>query len=69
MRRTFLALSALAALAAGLMTVATAQEAQGPGGANVAPHHSRNVGNCRTIIAHRTNGMGNSVTIRRRVCD
>jgi outer membrane scaffolding protein for murein synthesis (MipA/OmpV family) len=74
MKRTLLALSALAALTAGSMTAATAQELHvGPGGVGVGPNHyydyDRDRGNCRTIITHRTNDMGNSVTVRRRVCD
>lgn len=72
MKRTLLALSALAALAAGSMTVANAQDVQiGPGGVDVGPHrhYYDHGGNCRTIIEHHTNDMGNSVTVRRRVCD
>ena len=53
MKRTLLALSALAALAAGSMTVATAQELHvGPGGVGVGPRHYYDYGgsNCRTMV-------------------
>ena len=74
MKRTLLTLSALAALAVGSMTAANAQEVQvGPGGVGVGPRHTYDYGgdrgNCRTIITHHTNDMGNSVTVRRRICD
>jgi hypothetical protein len=70
MKRVLLALSAVAAL----MVSAGAASAQdihiGPGGVDVGPrHHYYDTGNCRTIIDHRVGPNGNSVTIRRRVCD
>jgi hypothetical protein len=73
MKRTLLALSALAALTAGSMT-ATAQEELhvGPGGVGVGPRHTYDYGgdsNCRTVITHRRDDAGNSVTVRRRTCD
>lgn len=71
MKRTLLALSAIAAIAlpAGL---ASAQEFHiGPGGVYVGPHHGyRDFDrNCRVVISHHTNEWGNDVTVRRRICD
>jgi hypothetical protein len=70
MKRVLLALSAVAAL----MVSAGAASAQdihvGPGGVDVGPrHHYYDTGNCRTIIDHHVGPNGNSVTVRRRVCD
>jgi len=69
MKKTLFALAALALLTAGTMTAANAQGA--PGGIDVNPPRGDYQGgrNCRTIITHHTNAMGNSVTVRRRVCD
>jgi len=45
----------------------------GPGGVRVERGHrwdrSFDRSDCRTIIDHRTNRWGESVTVRRRVCD
>jgi hypothetical protein len=68
MKRTLIALAALAMLTAGSVMAANAQDIHiGPGGVGIGPHHDR--GNCRTIITHRTDAMGNDVTVRRHVCD
>jgi hypothetical protein len=69
MKRTLFALSAVAALlAAG---AASAQDIRvGPGGVAIGPrHHYYDTGSCRTIIDHHVSPSGNSVTVRRRVCD
>jgi hypothetical protein len=70
MKRILLALSATAAL----MVTAGAASAQdihvGPGGVDVGPrHHYYDTDRCRTIIDHRVGPSGDSVTVRRRVCD
>jgi hypothetical protein len=69
MKRILLALSAAAAL----MVSAGAASAQdihiGPGGVRVGPRHYYDTERCRTIIDHRVSPSGNSVTVRRRVCD
>ncbi len=74
MKRTLLALSAVAALTVSA-GVASAQDVQvGPGGVDVGPRHhyydtDRGDRGCRTIIDHHVGPNGNSVTVRRRVCD
>ncbi len=83
MRRTLLALSAIAALTAGSAGVANAQGVGiGPGGVYVSPGHDRGYrdrdygdrgyrdrgDNCRMVITHRR-GPNGSVTVRRRICD
>lgn len=73
MKRILMALAAVAALTTGSIGVANALDfGVGPGGVYVGPsHHQRyyDTGNCRTVITHRTNDFGNSVTVRRRICD
>jgi hypothetical protein len=80
MKRFVIAFAALAALAAGAATSASAVEfGVGPGGIYVGPDHrydhryyrdyDNGYGGCRTIITHRTNRYGEDETIRRRVCD
>ena len=72
MKRTLLALSAVAALMA-TAGVASAQDIHiGPGGVGIGPRHhyyDYDRGNCRTIIDRRVNADGDRVTVRRRVCD
>jgi hypothetical protein len=69
MKRILFALSAVAALT--VAGAANAQDVQvGPGGVDIGPrHHFSDTGRCRTIIDHHVSPSGNSVTIRRRVCD
>lgn len=75
MKRALLVLSAVAALTAGSIGAANALEfGVGPGGAYVGPsdhyhHRLYDYGSCRTVITHRTNEFGGSVTVRRRICD
>lgn len=72
MKQAVLVLAAGAALALGSITMANAQDIHvGPGGVDVGPHHHYYDygGNCRTVIEHRTNERGDSVTVRRHVCD
>ncbi len=80
MRRFIIAFAALGALTAGTATTASAVEFNvGPGGVYVGPdryydngyyrEYSRDYGDCRTILTHRTNRYGEDVTVRRRVCD
>ncbi|MEZ2141327.1 hypothetical protein AAE026_03295 [Bradyrhizobium sp. DN5] len=76
MKRTILALAAVAALAAGAVTTANAVEfGIGPGGVYVGPdRYYRDYGNdyygaCRTIVEHRINRFGEDVVVRRRICD
>ncbi len=79
MKRTLLALSAIAALTAGSPGMANAQDVGvGPGGPYVGPNHDRGFAeergfrergeNCHLVITHRR-GPSGSVTVRRRVCD
>jgi hypothetical protein len=75
MKRTFLALSAIAALTAVSAGVANAQGVGvGPGGAYVSPDHDQGYNdrdrgrNCHLVITHRR-GPNGSITVRRRVCD
>jgi hypothetical protein len=78
MRRTLLALSAIAAMTVASASLASAQDIHvGPGGVGVGPDHSyrdRDFGNrdggenCHVVISHRM-GPNGSVTVRRRVCD
>jgi hypothetical protein len=69
-KQAVLALAALAMLTAGSIAAANAQGAPGgPGGAMNPPRNIQGGNNCRTVITHRTNAMGNSVTVRRRICD
>lgn len=73
MKRILFALSAVAALT--VAGAASAQDIQvGPGGVDVGPRHhyydtDRGDRGCRTIIDHHMSPNGNSVTVRRRVCD
>lgn len=83
--RTLIATFASSLLIMGTIASASAQDAQtGPGGVEASPggieaspggtgHHPRHLynsaGNCHVMITHRTNRMGDSVTVRRRVCD
>ena len=74
MKRSLLALSTIAALAAGSVVAANAVEFNvGPGGVYVGPNYHRHYydreGDCRVIITHHTNRWGNDVTVRRRECD
>lgn len=76
MRRTLLALSAIAAMPVVSASLASAQDIHiGPGGVGVGPGHAyRDYGygdrseNCHVVISHRM-GPNGSVTVRRRVCD
>lgn len=70
MKRVLLALSAVAALAISA-GAASAQDIHiGPGGVGIGPrHHYYDSDRCRTIIDHHMSPSGNSVTVRRRVCD
>jgi hypothetical protein len=69
MKRILLALSAVAALTISA-SAASAQDIHvGPGGVRVGPDHYYDEGHCRTIIDHHVSPSGNSVTVRRRVCD
>lgn len=72
MKRTLLALSAVAALTASAGAASAQDIRVGPGGVDVGPRHhyyDTDRGNCRTIIDHHMSPSGNSVTVRRRVCD
>lgn len=76
MKRVLLALSAVAALGAGSIGAANALEfGVGPGGVYVGPndrdyhHRYYDYGGCRTVITRRTNEFGNTVVVRRRICD
>ena len=80
MKRFFLALAAVATLAAGGMTAANAVEfGVGPGGVYVGPDRDRYYhdygyyndyrGNCRVVVTHHTNRFGEDVAVRRRICD
>jgi hypothetical protein len=75
MKRTLLALFAIAAMTAASASLASAQDIHvGPGGVGVGPDHGyrdRDYGyrdHCRLVISHRM-GPNGSVTVRRRVCD
>jgi hypothetical protein len=78
MKRTLLALSAMAALTAVSAGVANAQGGGvGPGGVYVGPDHDQGYSdrgfrdrgdNCRIVITHRR-GPNGSITVRRRICD
>jgi hypothetical protein len=77
MKQALLALAAVAMLTAGSIAAANAQGGgMSPGGPGVSPGggaagQPRNMQggtNCRTVITHRTNAMGHSVTVRRRIC-
>jgi hypothetical protein len=75
MKRILMAVSAVAALTAGSVGAASALDfGVGPGGVYVGPDHYHHryydeYGGCRTVITHRTNEFGNTVTVRRRICD
>jgi hypothetical protein len=74
MKRTILALAALTMLTAGTVATANAVEfGVGPGGVYVGPDRPYGYYNdyrgCRTVIEHRTNRFGESVEVRRRICD
>ena len=76
MKRTILALAALATLTAGAVTTANAFEfGVGPGGVYVGPdryyrhYGDAYYGGCRTIVEHRINRFGEEVVVRRRICD
>jgi len=72
MKRTLLALFSIAALTAVSTGVASAQDIHvGPGGVDVGRDHGfRDRGdNCRVVITHRRGPAGNSITVRRRICD
>jgi hypothetical protein len=71
MKRTILALCAVAAMTAVSASVASAQDVRvGPGGMSAGRDQGfRNRGdNCRLVITHRR-GPNGSVTVRRRICD
>lgn len=71
MKRTLLALCAIAAMTAVSASVASAQDIRvGPGGVDIGRDHGfRDRGdNCRVVITHRR-GPDGSVTVRRRICD
>jgi hypothetical protein len=70
MKRVLLALSAVAALAVSAGAASAQDIHVGPGGVDVGPrHHYYDSDRCRTIIDHHVSPSGNSVTVRRRVCD
>ena len=74
MKRTILALAALTMLTGGTVATANAVEfGVGPGGVYVGPDRPYGYYNdyrgCRTVIEHRTNRFGESVEVRRRICD
>ena len=75
MKRTMLALAALATLTAGAVTTANAVEfGVGPGGVYVGPdrpyrHYGEYNRGCRIVITHRTNQFGEDVEVRKRICD
>lgn len=80
MKRTLIATFASSLLILGTIASASAQDVQagpagvqmGPGGAAVEhhPQHLYNQArNCRVVITHRTNRLGDAVTVRRRICD
>jgi hypothetical protein len=81
MKLTLIATFASSLLILGTIASANAQDVHvqagpggvqaGPGGVEVDhPRHLYNQGrNCHVVISHRTNRMGDSVTVRRRVCD
>ena len=73
MKRTLLAIFAIAAMTTVSASVASAQDIHvGPGGVGVGPDHvyrdRADTDNCRVVITHRR-GPNGSVTVRRRVCD
>lgn len=75
MKRTLLALFAIAAMTAASAGLASAQDVQvGPGGVGVSPDHGDRdqyrgrYENCRIVISHHM-GRNGSVTVRRRICD
>jgi hypothetical protein len=80
MKTTLMATVASSLLFFGTIASASAQNVQvapgevqaGPGGVEVDhhPHHLYNQSrNCRVVITHRTNRLGDAVTVRRRICD
>ena len=74
MKRYILALAALATLTAGTVATANAVEfGVGPGGVYVGQdrpyYRDRDYGGCRTVIEQRTNRFGESVEVRKRICD
>jgi hypothetical protein len=74
MKRTILALAALTTLTVGTVATANALEfGVGPGGVYVSPNRSygyyNDHGSCRTVITQRTNRFGETVEVRRRICD
>ena len=71
MKRTLLALCAMAAMTAVSASVASAQDVRiGPGGVDIGRDHGfrDRDENCRVVITHRR-GPDGSVTVRRRICD
>ena len=72
MKKTLSALFAVAALTAVSASAASAQGIHiGPGGVDVGRDHGyRDRGdNCRVVITHRRGPTGDSITVRRRICD
>jgi len=74
MKRCIRALAAVAALTAGTVATANAVEfGVGPNGAYVSPDRSygyrNDYGSCRTVIEQRTNRFGETVEVRKRICD
>jgi hypothetical protein len=81
MKQTLIATFASSLLILGAIASANAQDVHvqaGPGGVQAGPsgvdvdhpHHLYNQSrNCRVVIKHRTNPAGDSVTVRRRICD
>jgi hypothetical protein len=75
MKRLILALAAVATLSIGTVATANAIEfGVGPGGAYVGPdryygYRGDYYGGCRTVITERTNRFGETVQVRRRICD
>src|SRR5437762_5465120 len=74
MKRYMLALAALTTLSIGTVATANAVEfGVGPDGVYVGPNrgygYRSDYGSCRTVIEQRTNRFGETVEVRRRICD
>lgn len=74
MKRTILTLAALTMMTVGTIATASAVEfGVGPGGVYVGPDrpygYYNDYGGCRTVITERTNRFGETVQVRRRICD
>jgi hypothetical protein len=73
MKRIVLAFAAVVTLNAGAVTTANAVEfVPGPGRVYVGPdshYGDLNYVGCRTVVEYRVNQFGESIEVRRRICD